>query len=341
MARKQKTDAQKAKAKATCEKRINEARQQTVEQIIDLMERGGLNWHKDWTAGKQANVFDPYNPITGTHYRGGNLVHLACQCIANGIDDNRFATAWEAKKQGWTIRDDAHPYLIEKWKRFAFKRETTDANGNTTEELVSYYKPVSFFWVYNYSDIDGTPELENDEPRPVRERDEMDDLIDALETTSRCRMTEDGGDRAYYSPMGDSIHVPLRDDFTTLNGAIRTYLHEMGHSTMHPKACDRKDGNKGRFGSKDYAYEELIAELTAVFAAAYLGCDLGDDEGEHAKNHAAYLQSWLKKLKSDTSYIYRAAAEASKACDYIIDRLVSAHPEYTRDHTAESEPKAA
>jgi antirestriction protein ArdC len=115
----------------------------------------------------------------------------------------------------------------------------------------------------------------------------------------------------------------------------------MGHSTMHPKACDRKDGNKGRFGSKDYAYEELIAELTAVFAAAYLGCDLGDDEGEHAKNHAAYLQSWLKKLKSDTSYIYRAAAEASKACDYIIDRLVSAHHEYTRDHTAESEPKAA
>lgn len=339
MARKQKTAAQKAKAKATCERRINEARQQTVDQIIELMERDGLNWHKDWTAGKNANVFDPCNPITGTHYRGGNLVHLACQCIANGIDDNRFATAWEAKKQGWTLRDDAKPYLIEKWKRFTYRRETTDAAGNVSNEVISYYKPVSFFWVYNYSDIDGAPELVRDDDRPVREREELDDLIDALEETSRCRMTEDGGDRAFYRPMADEIHVPLRDDFETLNGAIRTYLHEMGHSTGHRSVFDRKGGK--RKGDADYAYEELIAELTAVFCAAYLGCDLGEDFATHRENHTAYIKSWLKSLRNDTSYVYRAAAEASKACDYIIDRLTQDHPEYKRDHTDETVKQAA
>lgn len=334
MARKQKTAAQKARAKATCEKRISEARQATTDEIVKLMERDGLDWHKDWNVDGVCNVFDPHNPITGTHYRGGNLVGLAMACIAYGIDDNRFCTDYQAKKRGWTIRPDAHRFTIEKWKQFSFVRtdadgnEVLDADGNP--DYVSYYKPVSFFYVYNFSQIDGAPQLEKIE-RPKREREELDDLIDALEGSSRCRMLEDGGDRAYYQPGTDSIHVPHRDFFESLNGALRTYLHEMGHSTMHPTACDRQEGRGNRKGSEKYAYEELVAELTAVFSAAYLGLDLGDAGDAYRENHAAYLKSWLKKLKSDTSYIYRAAADASKACDYIIDRLTAAHPEYTRD----------
>ena len=345
MARKQKTAAQKAKAKATCEKRINEARQRTTDEIIALMERDGLDWHKDWNATGAANIFDPHNPTTGTHYRGGNLMALALDCIALGIDDNRFCTDYQAKKLGWTVQPDAHRFTIEKWKRFSFTK--TDADGNDVldadgnPEWISYYKPVSFFYVYNYSQIDGAPQLEKPTTEP-RARENLDDLIDALEDSSRCAMTEDGGDRAYYQPATDSIHVPNRDFFDSLNGALRTYLHEMGHSTMHPTACDRTEARGNRHGSEKYAYEELVAELTAVFSAAYLGLDLGDDFDAHRENHAAYLKSWLTKLKSDTSYIYRAAAEASKACDYIIDRLTTAHPEYTRDDDViVDEPKAA
>lgn len=43
MARKQKTEAQKAKAKATIQKRVEESRRETVETIIDLMSKGGLD----------------------------------------------------------------------------------------------------------------------------------------------------------------------------------------------------------------------------------------------------------------------------------------------------------
>ena len=42
--------------------------------------------------------------------------------------------------------------------------------------------------------------------------------------------------------------------------------------------------------------------------------------GEHIDNHAAYVQSWLKALKSDKRHIFRAAAEAQRACDWIMEQ---------------------
>lgn len=36
------------------------------------------------------------------------------------------------------------------------------------------------------------------------------------------------------------------------------------------------------------------------------------------ENAAAYIQGWLKKLKDDKQFIFKAAAEAQKAVDYIV-----------------------
>ena len=342
MARKQKTAAQKAKAKATIQKRVEQSRRETVETIIDLMKRGGLDWQKEWSMDgfTTTDAFQPNNPITGTYYRGMNRTGLAAHIIRRGVGDNRFCTAYQAQKMGWTINDDAQPYVVEKWKTCAWK--TTDDDGN--EEL--HRKPVlmSFFYVYNFADIDGAPAMPKDGDRPDRERDDLDDLMDDLKTTSRCTVSEIVSNRAYYSPSLDKVTVPLRDQFTSLQAALRTMLHEMGHSTMHADACNRANAT-GRFGSSNYAFEELVAELTACFTASYLCVDLpAEDDDEHKQQHAAYLQSWLQALNDDTSYLYRAAAKAADASDYIISRLIAIYPEYERTIETiqpEEEPKAA
>jgi antirestriction protein ArdC len=36
--------------------------------------------------------------------------------------------------------------------------------------------------------------------------------------------------------------------------------------------------------------------------------------------HAAYVQSWIKALKEDKNEIFRAAADASRACDFLLER---------------------
>ena len=352
--RKKKTEAQREKAKATVERLVSQSRKETVDEFVKLIESDGLNWAKEWSikrAGYDVDVFDPWNPITGTHYSGGNRFSLSMHCFAFDIVDNRFCTWNQANKMGWKVQKDATPLIIEKWlPRSWYKRDengevVTDADGN----LVfggTCMKLVSCFKVYSFSQIDGAPELAKApiEKTPERLRSELDELMDALKDSSRCLITEKVSDSAYYSPLPDRITIPLRDEFTSMQSALRTLLHEMGHSTGHEKALDRKIHN--RKGSKDYAFEELIAELCSVFTASYLNTELSvEDEDKHKRNHAAYLKFWVGKLQKDPDYLYKAAASAAKASDFIIKRLVTFHPEYERTtekmEAPTAEPKAA
>ena len=78
-----------------------------------------------------------------------------------------------------------------------------------------------------------------------------------------------GGYRAFYSPNDDFIQVPRPEaHFEPINWH-RTVLHELSHWTGAAERLDRD--LSGRFGSKKYAHEELVAEITSAFVCASLG----------------------------------------------------------------------
>ena len=52
------------------------------------------------------------------------------------------------------------------------------------------------------------------------------------------------------------------------------------------------------------------------------------------ENSAAYIKSWIEKLKNDPKLVVLAASSAQKAADYILDEKPSQHEQST-------EPKAA
>ena len=58
-----------------------------------------------------------------------------------------------------------------------------------------------------------------------------------------------------------------------------------------------------------------------MMVCAELGIAVSDDE---FSNSAAYLSSWLEKLRSDRKEIFRAAADAQRIADY----LLAFHPDY-------------
>ena len=120
---------------------------------------------------------------------------------------------------------------------------------------------------------------------------------------------------AFYSPKRDAVSVPPRGQFPDEKGYYGTLLHEIGHATGAEKRLNREGitGNH-RFGSEGYAKEELRAELFSVFMAAQTG--IAHDETQHK----AYIQSWAEALKKDKNEIFRAAAEAGKAVDYVLDK---------------------
>lgn len=86
--------------------------------------------------------------------------------------------------------------------------------------------------------------------------------------------------------------------------------HETTHWTAHESRLNRD--LSGRFGEEAYAAEELVAELGAAFLAADL--ELTPDVREE---NAAYVQSWLKVLKSDKRAIFAAASHAQRAADFM------------------------
>ena len=59
-------------------------------------------------------------------------------------------------------------------------------------------------------------------------------------------------------------------------------------------------------------------ELRAELGGCFLAAELGLPTAERLENHTSYLKSWLKDMEDDPKYIFRAAAQAAIAADYIL-----------------------
>ena len=61
---------------------------------------------------------------------------------------------------------------------------------------------------------------------------------------------------------------------------------------------------------RNYAAEELVAELRAAFLCAEFGFD-GD------LRHAGYISHWIELLRADKRAFFTACSRASKAADFL------------------------
>lgn len=128
-----------------------------------------------------------------------------------------------------------------------------------------------YFKVFNLSLIEGVP------PLPVPDLAPNDDievglLADDVIASSRCEVFEGSTDGAYYNFVNDKISVPSREAFNSNSSFLASLLHEMGHSTA--PALDRQ--MTGDMRSKEYAHEEIVAELSSIFSSVDL-CRQGRD----------------------------------------------------------------
>src|SRR5258708_9487999 len=91
-----------------------------------------------------------------------------------------------------------------------------------------------------------------------------------------------------YIPSRDFISMPAFAAFKAADHFYNVAFHELIHSTGHKSRLDRD--LKNRFGSRNYAAEELIAELGAAFLCAECGFD--DDV-----RNACYIANCIERLK--------------------------------------------
>ena len=106
--------------------------------------------------------------------------------------------------------------------------------------------------------------------------------------------------------------MPHCDQFNTVEDYQATLLHELTHWSGHHSRLDRKFGTS--FGTKDYAQEELVAELGAAMLCSQLEISVTPRE-----DHAKYLNNWMQKLKDEPSAFFKAATAASTAATFLTD----------------------
>lgn len=277
--------------------------QHITDQIALLIERGAGTFSLPWNRG--GNIIRPANIESKKPYQGVNVLALWAASEERGYSSGVFGTYRQWAEQKAQVRKGERASYV------VFYKEIDVAVGNgdeadTGKRLFARATPV-----FAAEQVEGYEAPAVTPAAPV-------EPIEACETfvTATKAVVHHGGERAFYRPSTDEIHLPAREAFigSSTRDAREAYygvlLHELTHWTSHPSRCARELGK--RFGDSAYAMEELVAELGAAFLCADLGI-----APEPRPDHAQYLASWLDVLKGDNRAIFTAASKASEAARFL------------------------
>ena len=285
--------------------------EEVTERIIAELEAGRLPWVQPWDSAK-AGPGLPRNAASSRAYSGINVLILWGEVIAKAYPRQGWLTFRQALDLGGCVRKGEHGVTIFYADRFTPKKDENGGEGRGAEpdgepEPARQVPFLRRFTVFNVAQCDGLPDRLTAAAAPLPER-EIVPVAEALIAATRADFRI-GGDRAFYAPGPDYVQVPPQPAFRAQIDYYRTALHELTHWTGHGSRLGREQS--GRFGSPDYAREELVAELGAAFLCAALGI-------KPTVRHADYIGSWLDVLRGDNRAIFRAASRASKAADFLL-----------------------
>lgn len=280
-----------------------EYRQELTQRVIEAIEEGSAPWQRPWDGSAGAALLEPVHAVTGKPYRGMNSLNM----MMAGYSDPRWCTYKQAQERGWQVRRGEKSTLIEYWK-FEDVRKERDPETNELRTVHVELKPPRVFYaqVFNCAQMDNVPPYEHTLPA----WDALQ-LGEAVIANCGVHVHHDQADAAFYMPVRDEIHAPPKRAFPSSAAYYAVMFHEIGHSTGHESRLKREFGRS--FGSPEYAQEELRAELASLFLSARLGIPYD------MSNHASYVGSWVAKLQEDKDEIFRAARDAGRIADYVID----------------------
>ena len=284
-------------------------------KIIAELEDGRLPWVQPWgTAAAKAPLAMPRNAATSRQYSGINVLILWGAVIQHGFPSQHWLTFRQALALGGNVRKGEHGTTIVYADRFVPDDEKRRARETGEEAAAIPF--LKHFTVFNAAQCESLPDdiaIEAPPPPPGLIEPKVEALIRATRIDFRI-----GGDRAFYVPAHDYVQVPPPQAYFEPINLHRTALHELGHATGNATRLGRDFS--GSFGTKKYAFEELVAEMNAAFCCASLGI-------VPTVRHADYIGSWLEVLREDNRAIVRAASQASKAADWLLAHLPEAHAE--------------
>ncbi len=322
-----------------------------TQKIIAAIQAGAGTFEMPWHRPGVAFTI-PKNASTDKAYRGSNILSLWIDADAKKFEHQVWATYKQYAELGAQVRKGEKGSIIVKYGEWVPKQkpgavagEQPKRQGENDDDGKRLFAKAA--WVFNIDQVDAPDELrERLLPASSQRPDLTTQLahVDAFIAATGAEFRE-GGQRAFYRHRdsrgeGDFIQMPPRDLFTGTATSTptesfeSTRLHELTHWAGAEHRLNRKFGE--RFGDKEYAFEELVAELSAAFLCAELAIT-----NTPRADHAQYCASWLEVLKGDAKAIFTAASLATRAVAYLNElqpvAVTAPSVDDTRAHGAEGD----
>lgn len=290
-------------------------RQDLIDMYIKNLEEGNIPWEQMWKTSI------PENAISGIKYRGVNNLYLSYIAYKRGYKDNRWITFNQMGKKHWKFIESAKGkgVPVEWWamknkndnKIISFEEYNRLIQENPEKEKEYKISKMSYI-VFNGDLIDGLANDKIERKQEIISNDYIQNIINNIGVGYK-----EEGEEAYYSPYEDTVVIPPSNSFKTSNSYYATQLHELAHSTGHESRLSRNLKNK--FGTEEYAKEELRAEISSSFLMQKFHLE---EDKRHLDNHKSYVKNWLELLKNSPQELFNAITDANKIVDYLDDNSI-------------------
>lgn len=273
-------------------------------QIIAAIENGAGTCVMPWHGGL-VPVATPKNASTEMPYRGVNVVALWAESATKLFPSGYWASYQQWRQLGAQVRKGERGSLITFYK----KLDSTVAESDEEPDAPRFVLKSSH--VFNAAQVDGWEHPVSKRTSQVEIQEQIEAFVRATKANVRL-----GFSHAYYTRKGDYIAMPEPRQFTgtPTSSPTESYyavlLHELTHWTGAEHRINRVFGKQ--FGDREYACEELVAELGAAFLCSAFGI-----VNQPRPDHAAYIAHWLDILGRDNRAIFKAASMAQEAVEYM------------------------
>lgn len=306
--------------------------QELNQKVIEALRENAAPWQQDLTGQEQA----PFNPATGTVYKGANLLHLTL----SGEQDPRWMTLLQANKQDMRIAKGSHavPIAYYQWtkdekKLDGYGKPLMGEDGKAVTQRVALDNPVfRVAYVFNAAQVEGMPPLEQQQkptPENVLER------VDALLAASGATVAHDQQQgRAYYDHFNDVIHMPPKESFDRAEAYAAEAVHQLTQWTRHESRLDRQSGPNG---SSARCREELRCAVAGWMIGREMGVSMA------GQGHDPHTPGIIALLEKDPHEMMRVCRDAETAKDFVLglERNLDKGKEQVKEPAKEQEKDLA
>jgi antirestriction protein ArdC len=257
-------------------------RRDITNKIITALEKGVCPWRKTWSNIVHKNQF------SGKPYHGINQILLSL----NPETAPYWGTFMQWKGAGCSVRKGEKASTV---VFFSVLENDEDDEMDDNESVgVPKVKKFPILRYYNVFHLKQVDDPKNKFKNLIETKIESDcEIANKIIKLSGVEI-KNGGNNAYYDCCENYIRVPLISQFESEEEYYVTIFHELGHWADKNILGTKLIPNKA---TSEYAYGELVAELTACFLSR--ASQLPND----FENQENYIGSWIRGIDKGESAV--------------------------------------